>query len=112
MRLKTVVVESLRREELRQVVELPGVEGADRRTRCGRGIPPSSSADGGWVQHMLAGLKEGGRMAVVLDTGEAIDALFGHHAACQRGATFRTSRRHRRRPRRNGEVISTSIATG
>ena len=30
---------------------------------------PGSSADWGWVQHMLAGLKPGGRMAVVLDTG-------------------------------------------
>jgi type I restriction enzyme M protein len=33
------------------------------------GIPPSSSADWGWLQHMLASLKENGRMAVVLDTG-------------------------------------------
>jgi len=33
------------------------------------GVPPSSSADWGWIQHMLASLKEGGRMAVVLDTG-------------------------------------------
>ncbi len=33
------------------------------------GIPPSSSADWAWLQHMLASLKEGGRMAVVLDTG-------------------------------------------
>ncbi len=33
------------------------------------GAPPSSSADWGWLQHMLASLKEGGRMAVVLDTG-------------------------------------------
>jgi type I restriction enzyme M protein len=33
------------------------------------GTPPSSSADWGWVQHMLASLKDGGRMAVVLDTG-------------------------------------------
>jgi type I restriction enzyme M protein len=32
-------------------------------------VPPSSSADWGWVQHMAASLKEGGRMAVVLDTG-------------------------------------------
>lgn len=32
------------------------------------GIPPSSSADWGWLQHMLASLKESGRMAVVLDT--------------------------------------------
>jgi type I restriction enzyme M protein len=33
------------------------------------GIPPKSSADWGWVQHMLASLKENGRAAVVLDTG-------------------------------------------
>ncbi|MGQ9735394.1 MAG: N-6 DNA methylase [Thermaceae bacterium] len=33
------------------------------------GVPPSSSADWGWVQHMYASLKDGGRLAVVLDTG-------------------------------------------
>ena len=33
------------------------------------GTPPSSSADWGWVQHMVAGLGPSGRMAVVLDTG-------------------------------------------
>ena len=33
------------------------------------GVPPASSADWGWVQHMLASLRDGGRMAVVLDTG-------------------------------------------
>ncbi|MDW8244939.1 MAG: class I SAM-dependent DNA methyltransferase, partial [Sandaracinaceae bacterium] len=33
------------------------------------GHPPSSSADWGWLQHMLASLNERGRMAVVLDTG-------------------------------------------
>jgi type I restriction enzyme M protein len=33
------------------------------------GIPPKSSADWGWVQHMFASLKDGGRAAVVLDTG-------------------------------------------
>jgi type I restriction enzyme M protein len=33
------------------------------------GVPPSSSADWGWIQHMAASLAEGGRMAVVLDTG-------------------------------------------
>ena len=33
------------------------------------GIPPSSNADWGWMQHMLASLNERGRMAVVLDTG-------------------------------------------
>ncbi|MBZ4669056.1 MAG: putative type restriction enzyme MjaXP protein [Defluviitaleaceae bacterium] len=33
------------------------------------GIPPSSSADWGWIQHMYASLTENGKMAVVLDTG-------------------------------------------
>ncbi len=33
------------------------------------GIPPASSADWGWLQHMLASLRDTGRMAVVLDTG-------------------------------------------
>jgi type I restriction enzyme M protein len=37
--------------------------------RFGRGIPPASSADWGWVQHMLASLTPQGRMTVVLDTG-------------------------------------------
>jgi type I restriction enzyme M protein len=33
------------------------------------GAPPSSTADWGWVQHMLRSLGDRGRMAVVLDTG-------------------------------------------
>jgi len=33
------------------------------------GYPTSSSADWGWVQHMLASVKEDGKLAVVLDTG-------------------------------------------
>jgi len=37
--------------------------------RFTKGIPPSSSADWGWVQHMMASLAPNGRMAVVLDTG-------------------------------------------
>lgn len=38
--------------------------------RFTRGIPPSSSSsDWGWIQHMFASLKQGGKMAVVLDTG-------------------------------------------
>ncbi|RMH35233.1 MAG: SAM-dependent DNA methyltransferase [Nitrospirae bacterium] len=41
----------------------------DPYERFGFGIPPSSSADWGWLQHMLASLNETGRMAVVLDTG-------------------------------------------
>jgi type I restriction enzyme M protein len=41
----------------------------DAYCRFDRGVPPSSSADWGWVQHMLALLGDAGRMAVVLDTG-------------------------------------------
>jgi type I restriction enzyme M protein len=37
--------------------------------RFTHGIPPSSTADWGWVQHMAASLKETGKLAVVLDTG-------------------------------------------
>lgn len=43
----------------------------DPYERFGRGIPPASSADWGWMQHMAASLAPGGRMAVVLDTGAA-----------------------------------------
>lgn len=41
----------------------------DPYERFGMGVPPTSSADWGWLQHMVASLAEGGRMAVVLDTG-------------------------------------------
>jgi type I restriction enzyme M protein len=41
----------------------------DTFNRFTRGTPPSSSADWGWIQHMYASLKEGGKRAVVLDTG-------------------------------------------
>jgi type I restriction enzyme M protein len=41
----------------------------DTYERFSRGVPPTSSADWGWMQHMLAQLKPNGRMAVVLDTG-------------------------------------------
>jgi type I restriction enzyme M protein len=37
--------------------------------RFTRGVPPTSSADWGWVQHMAASLGDAGKMAVVLDTG-------------------------------------------
>jgi type I restriction enzyme M protein len=43
----------------------------DTYGRFARGVPPSSSADWGWIQHMAASLNEGGKMAVVLDTGAA-----------------------------------------
>lgn len=41
----------------------------DTYDRFGLGIPPSSSADCGWIQHMFYSLKDAGKMAVVLDTG-------------------------------------------
>ncbi len=41
----------------------------DAFERFNRGIPPGSSADWGWVQHMTASLGPNGRIAVVLDTG-------------------------------------------
>ncbi|MDE0041758.1 MAG: N-6 DNA methylase, partial [Candidatus Poribacteria bacterium] len=41
----------------------------DRWGRFGLGVPPSSSADWAWVQHMLASLNTDGRAAIVLDTG-------------------------------------------
>ena len=41
----------------------------DRWSRFGYGVPPSSSADWAWVQHMLASLNTNGRAAIVLDTG-------------------------------------------
>jgi len=37
--------------------------------RFTRGIPPTASADWGWVQHMAASLADTGKLAVVLDTG-------------------------------------------
>lgn len=42
---------------------------ADTFDRFAGGTPPESSADWGWLQHIAASLKEGGRAAVVLDTG-------------------------------------------
>jgi type I restriction enzyme M protein len=41
----------------------------DSHDRFGYGIPPASTADWGWVQHMLHSLSDKGRMAVVLGTG-------------------------------------------
>ena len=41
----------------------------DTSDRFSDGIPPSSSADWGWVQHMVSSLKPHGRLAIVLDTG-------------------------------------------
>ena len=41
----------------------------DRYARFNYGRPPSSTADWGWVQHMVTSLGPKGRMAVVLDTG-------------------------------------------
>ncbi len=42
---------------------------SDNWHRFTYGIAPGSSADWGWVQHILASLKHNGRAAIVLDTG-------------------------------------------
>jgi len=47
----------------------PEIYENDPFARFALGAPPSSSADWGWLQHMLASLNERGKMAVVLDTG-------------------------------------------
>ena len=41
----------------------------DTYGRFTNGIPPASSADWGWAQHMFASLNERGKMAMVIDTG-------------------------------------------
>ena len=41
----------------------------DTYGRFTRGVPPTSSADWGWIQHMHASLEDTGKLAVVLDTG-------------------------------------------
>jgi type I restriction enzyme M protein len=41
----------------------------DTYDRFNGGVPPESSADWGWLQHIAASLKEKGRAAIVLDTG-------------------------------------------
>lgn len=46
-----------------------GVYENDPYNRFTWGTPPGSSADWGWIQHMEASLNDGGKMAVVLDTG-------------------------------------------
>ncbi len=41
----------------------------DELGRFGDRIPPNNTADWGWVQHILASLKDNGRAVIVLDTG-------------------------------------------
>jgi type I restriction enzyme M protein len=61
-----------------------GVYRNDGYDRFAMGIPPSSSADWGWVQHMLSCLGPEGRMAIVLDA-----------TAVDRGSGSQTSSRER-----------------
>ncbi len=42
---------------------------SDKFGRFEYGVAPDSSADWGWIQHMLASLKPDGRMGIVLDQG-------------------------------------------
>ncbi len=46
-----------------------GVYDNDTYDRFTYGTPPGSSADWGWIQHMLAQTTDQGKLAVVLDTG-------------------------------------------
>jgi type I restriction enzyme M protein len=41
----------------------------DTYGRFDHGIPPASSADWGWIQHMFASLNDSGKMAMVIDNG-------------------------------------------
>jgi len=56
----------------------------DTYERFELGVPPGSSADWGWIQHMAASLNSDGRMALVIDTG-----------AVSRGSGNRGSNRER-----------------
>jgi type I restriction enzyme M protein len=56
----------------------------DPWNRFAYGYPPRSSADWGWLQHILASLNDRGRAAVVLDTG-----------AVSRGSGSKTSNREK-----------------
>jgi type I restriction enzyme M protein len=57
---------------------------SDAFNRFQFGLPPRSSADWGWVQHIKASLNERGRAAIVLDTG-----------AISRGSGSRSSNREK-----------------
>ena len=57
------------------------------------GNPSKSSADWGWLQHILASLNDTGRAAVVLDTGRRV-ARLGRQAVEQGAA--RSARRSSR----------------
>ena len=56
----------------------------DNWNRFSDGIAPSSSADWGWVQHILASLKETGRAAIVLDTGSVSRGSGSQHTDRER----------------------------
>jgi len=47
----------------------PSVFENDPYERFKFGVPPGSSSDWGWIQHMYASLKDNGKLALVLDTG-------------------------------------------
>jgi type I restriction enzyme M protein len=57
---------------------------SDTWKRFENGFPPKSSADWGWVQLMLASLKENGRAAIVLDTGAVTRGSGGKSSSRER----------------------------
>jgi type I restriction enzyme M protein len=71
----------------------------DTHDRFRFGIPPASTGDWGWIQHMYASLKTDGRMAVVLDTGSV-----------SRGSGYQGSNRERdiRKAFVNGSPVTKS----
>lgn len=47
----------------------PSVFENDPIERFKYGVPPGSSSDWGWIQHMYSSLNDTGKLALVLDTG-------------------------------------------
>lgn len=72
----------------------------DPFARFSRGVPPASTADWGWVQHMFESMTDTGRLAVVLDTG-----------AVSRGSGAKGSNRERdiRKEFVEGDIIEAVI---
>lgn len=62
--------------------------------------PPSNTADWGWIQHMYASLKNGGKMALVIDTGAVSRGS---------GTTVRNRERDIRREFVERDLIETAI---
>jgi type I restriction enzyme M protein len=49
------------------------------------GFPPNNTADWGWIQHMFASLKGGGKLVVAIDTGTVTRGSGKQGAGCAAG---------------------------